>query len=67
MVAFEEEETSVLAKYIGKRFPLAVLLLMLTAYSIYIESEAVFAALMTLDAVLINAYFIDSAQKKAGE
>lgn len=56
---FVEEEKSVIEQYIGRRLPLATLLILATCYAAYTNHDALMSILGTIDAIVITGYFKD--------
>ena len=63
-MAFYEEEKSRLEKAIGRRFPLAVLLLVATCAMAYQGQEAIASILGTILGIIAAAYYNDVSSEK---
>lgn len=63
-MAFVEEDKSWIEKQIGRRFPLAILLLVVTCYAFYAGLAALGEGLLVIDGIVITAYFKDIGTEK---
>ena len=63
-MAFYEEEKSTLEKAIGRRFPLAVLLLVATCAMAYNGQEAIASIMGTILGIIATAYYKDVSAEK---
>lgn len=63
-MAFIEEEQSKLSKLVGKRFPLAVLIIIAIMISSYFQFEQATTGLLIVMALIGPAYFKDIGQEK---
>jgi uncharacterized membrane protein YkvI len=63
-MAFIEEAQSKLDALIGRRFPLAVIMIMATVTAAYMGDKELVAGLIPIDGIVLNAYYRDVSAEK---
>jgi hypothetical protein len=63
-MAFYEEPRSTIEKIIGRRFPLAVILIVATCVMAYVGQKEIAMALVTIVATVVGGYFRDIDREK---